>query len=77
MILWQHRLGGNSSASSVFADGRIYFQNEDGVTTVTAPGKEFRQLARNTLDGMTFASIAVAQGSLFIRTDAYLYRIGK
>ena len=77
MILWQHRLGGSFSASPVFADGRIYFQDEDGVTTVIAPGKEFRQLARNTLDGMTFASIAVSQGSLFIRTDAYLYRIGK
>ena len=76
-ILWQHRIGGNFSASPVFADGRIYFQNEDGVTTVIAPGKEFRQLARNTLDGMTFASIAVSQGSLFIRTDAYLYRIGQ
>jgi len=34
-------------------------------------------LAKNTLDGMTFASIAVSQGSLFIRTDAFLYRIGK
>ena len=76
-ILWQHRLGGNFSASPVFADGRICFQSEEGVTTVIAPGKEFRQLATNTLDGMTFASIAVSQGSLFIRTDAFLYRIGK
>ena len=76
-ILWQHRLGGNFSASPVFADGRIYFQSEEGVTTVIAPGKEFRQLATNTLDGMTFASIAVSQGSLLIRTDAFLYRIGK
>jgi hypothetical protein len=75
--LWQHRLGGNFSASPVFADGRIYFQSEEGVTIVIAPSKEFRPLATNTLDGMTFASIAVSQGSLFIRTDAFLYRIGK
>ena len=74
---WQHRLGGNFSASPVFADGRIYFQSEEGVTTVIAPGNKFRQLATNTLDGMTFASIAVSQGSLFIRTDVFLYRIGK
>ena len=58
--------------------GAIYdYQSEEGITTVIAPGKEFQQLATNTLDGMTFASIAVSQGSLFIRTDAFLYRIGK
>lgn len=76
-VLWQKRLGGNFSASPVFADGRIYFQNEEGVTSVIAPGKEFRLLATNTLDGTTFASIGVSQGALFIRTDSFLYRIGK
>jgi len=76
-ILWQQRLGGNYSASPVFADGRIYFQSEEGVTTVIAPGKEFRRLATNTLDGLMLASIAVSNGSLFIRTDKHLYRIVK
>ena len=74
---WQERLGGNHSASPVFVDGRIYFQNEDGVTTVIAPGTEFRRLARNELDGVTLASMAVSGGSFFIRTHAHLYRIGQ
>ena len=72
---WQQRLGGNHSASPVFVDGRIYFQNEEGVTTVLAPGPEFRVLARNRLDGLTLASMAVADGALFIRSDSHLYRI--
>jgi outer membrane protein assembly factor BamB len=76
-VHWQQRLGGNYSASPVFADERIYFQSEEGVTTVIAPGKEFRQLATNTLDGAMLASIAVSNGSLFIRTDSHLYRIVK
>jgi outer membrane protein assembly factor BamB len=76
-IHWQQRLGGNYSASPIFADGRIYFQSEEGVTTVLAPGKEFRRLATNSLDGLTLASIAVSNGSLFIRTDTHLYRIVK
>ena len=63
------------SASPVFAGGRIYFQNEEGRTKVIAPGKEFRQLADNTLDGSTLASMAVSRTSLFIRTDTHLYRI--
>jgi outer membrane protein assembly factor BamB len=74
-INWQARLGGNYSASPVFADGRIYFLAEEGVATVIAPGKEFRRLAMNTLDGATLPSMAVSRGSIFIRTDSHLYRI--
>lgn len=74
-IRWQHRLGGNHSASPIHAGGRIYFQSEEGVTTVIAPGPRFEQLARNELDGSTLASIAVADGALFIRTGTHLYRI--
>ncbi|PWT80468.1 MAG: pyrrolo-quinoline quinone [Blastocatellia bacterium] len=74
---WQQRLGGNYSASPIFADGRIYFLSEEGVATVIAPGTEFRKLAVNRLDGETLASIAVSNGSFFIRSDHYLYRIGK
>jgi outer membrane protein assembly factor BamB len=73
--LWQARLSGNYSASPVFADGRIYVQNEDGLTTVVAPGRTFQKLATNTLDGRTLASMAVANGSFYIRSDTHLYRI--
>ena len=76
-VRWLQRLGGNYSASPTFADGRIYFLSEEGVTTVIAPGKEFRTLATNALDGATLASMAVSGGSIFIRTDTHLYRIGK
>jgi outer membrane protein assembly factor BamB len=74
--LWQQRMPGNYSASPVFADGKIYFLSEEGVATVIAPGTEFKKLASNTLDGTTYASIAVSQGSLFIRSETHLYRIG-
>jgi outer membrane protein assembly factor BamB len=74
-ILWQQRLGGNYSASPVFADGRVYVLSEEGVTTVFAPGKVFRRLALNRLDGATLASMAVSDGSFFIRSDTHVYRI--
>jgi outer membrane protein assembly factor BamB len=75
-IVWQQRLGGNYSASPVFADGRIYFQSEEGVTTVIAPGREYTRLAVNRLDGATLASMAVSNGSFYIRSYSHLYRIG-
>jgi outer membrane protein assembly factor BamB len=74
-MLWQQRLGGNYSASPIFADGRIYALSEEGMTTIFAPGKTFQRIGVNRLDGTTLASIAVSDGSLFIRTDTHLYRI--
>jgi outer membrane protein assembly factor BamB len=73
---WQQRIGGNHSASPIFADGRIYFLSEEGVATVIAPGKEFRRIATSELDGATLASMAVSQGSIFIRSHSHIYRIG-
>jgi outer membrane protein assembly factor BamB len=73
--LWVQRLGGNYSASPVAAAGRIYFQSEEGVTTVIAPGQVFQPLATNTLDADTLASMAVSDGSIFIRSASALYRI--
>jgi outer membrane protein assembly factor BamB len=75
-ILWQQRLGGTHSASPVLADGRIYLQSEQGVVSVIAPGREFRLLTRNTLEGSMLATLAVSGGSFYIRTDSHLYRVG-
>ena len=74
-VLWQQRLGGSYSASPLFVDGKLYFSSEEGVTTVLAPGKEFRRLATNRLQGAILSSIAVANGSLFVRTDSHLYKL--
>jgi len=75
-VLWTERLGGNYSASPVFADGRLYFQSEDGLTTVLAPGRQFRVLARSELGEATLASMAIANGSFYLRSISHLYRIG-
>ena len=73
---WWERVGGNYSASPLYAEGRIYLQNEEGVGVVLKPGKTFQELARNSLDERCLASYAVADGALFIRTEQHLFRIG-
>jgi outer membrane protein assembly factor BamB len=74
-VHWQARLPGSHSASPIYADGRIYFLSEEGESVVIAPGKQFKPLARNQLDGPTLASMAVSNESIFIRTATHLYRI--
>ncbi len=74
-ILWKERLGGNFSASPLAAPERIYFLNEEGETTVLAPGKEFKKLATNSIDGHTLASLAAADNTIYLRSARFLYRI--
>ncbi len=76
-VHWQKRLGGNYSASPVLADGRIYFQSEEGKATVIEPKTKYSQLAVNDLQERTLASYAVGDGAIFIRTAQALYRIEK
>lgn len=74
---WQERVGGNYSASPVYADGKLYLQSEEGTGVVLKAGKEFEELARNELNEQTLASYAVDNGTLFIRGESNLFRIGK
>ncbi|MHB8970483.1 MAG: outer membrane protein assembly factor BamB family protein [Pirellulaceae bacterium] len=73
--VWQKRLGGNFSASPLFADGKIYFFNEEGVTTVVRPGRTCEILATNHLDDGCMASPAVLGAAIVLRTKSHLYRI--
>lgn len=72
---YRERLGGDYSASPLFADGKIFVSSRDGVTTVLAPGKTFQRLARNELPGKIMASLAVADRALYVRTDTALFRL--
>ena len=74
-IHWSERLGGGFSASPFAADGRVYFQNETGTTFVLKAGKKFEQLAKNDIGEPTLASIAVAEGTLYLRSEKYLRKI--
>jgi outer membrane protein assembly factor BamB len=64
-----NRMGGTYNASPIFADGRIYVFNREGVTHVIAPGKTFRKITDNKLSGQIMASPAAVDGAFFIRTD--------
>ncbi len=65
---WRQRLGGNFSASPIYAEGRIYFLSEQCEAAVLAPGKEFRQLANSQLEGRCLACVYHA---VFIAAQRY------
>jgi outer membrane protein assembly factor BamB len=73
--IWSQRVGGETSASPVFAGGRIYTFDESGLTTVFTPGRQFTKIAENSLPDGFMASPAVVDGALFLRTKTHLYEI--
>jgi outer membrane protein assembly factor BamB len=74
-VHWRERIGGNHSASPLYADGKVYFQNEEGVGTIIKAGKKFEVITRNRIGERVLASYAVADGALFIRAEKHIYRI--
>jgi outer membrane protein assembly factor BamB len=72
---WRARMEGSFSASPIYAEGRLYFLSEEGLTVVMTAGKKFQPLATNELDGETLASMAVSGGSIFVRSRTHLYRL--
>ena len=68
---------GTVFASPVGAGNRVYISSEAGITYVVREGEKFEILAKNTLDDGNFASFAIADDELFIRSFQYLYCIAE
>lgn len=75
--LYAERLGGNFSASILYADGKLWLFREDGTSYVVEPGRTYKLLAENKLDGRILATPAMVDHAVFLRTDGALYRIEK
>ncbi|HKB42415.1 MAG TPA: PQQ-binding-like beta-propeller repeat protein, partial [Gemmataceae bacterium] len=73
-VHWQERLPGGFSASPLYANGKVYFQDEEGTGFVIKAGKRFEEVARNEMNERTFASYAVVDRALFLRTESRLFR---
>jgi len=78
-VIYAERFPDQPYASALVGDGKLYIVTRYGGTYVLAARPEFKQLAHNRLDDRsTFnASPIVANGKLFLRSDRFLYCIGK
>jgi outer membrane protein assembly factor BamB len=74
-MIWHKRIGGEFSASILYVPGRIYLFDQAGETRVIAPGRKYRELARNQLDAGFMASPVALGKALYLRSKTHLYRI--
>ena len=73
--VWTERVGGKYAASPVYADGRLYLFDQQGMTLVLKPGRTLDVLATNTLASGFMASPAVSDRAFYLRTRTHLYRV--
>lgn len=74
--LWMERLGPHFSASLVTAGGLVYFLADDGTMTVVRPGEKLDVVAKNQLGEFCFASPAISDGRIYLRSEKSLYCVG-
>jgi outer membrane protein assembly factor BamB len=79
-VVHEERVSSGIYSSPVLAEGRLYYVARNGRTHVLSAKPKFEQLATNDLGEQRIifnSSPAVAGGRLYLRTDKYLYCIGR
>ncbi len=83
-VLYEESLGFKGRGDKVYAslvcgDGKLYAVSREGGAAVLETGKEFKELAHNDLGDKSIfnATPVISNGQLLLRSDQYLYCIGK
>jgi outer membrane protein assembly factor BamB len=74
-IIWIKDLGTQYS-SPVLAGGLVYMPNDEGVITVIKPGRVFEPVAKNCIGERMYASPAISNGKIYLRSFEHLFCIG-
>jgi outer membrane protein assembly factor BamB len=77
-LLFSGRIGalGDYYSSPVAADRKVYIGSSEGVITVLEAGDQLKVLANNKLEGGIYATPAIVDGKLYVRTETTLYAFG-
>jgi outer membrane protein assembly factor BamB len=78
-VLYRERLGASGPylASPIVANGNIYIPSCNGVITIIKAGNQLDILAQNDLNEKIFATPAVVDNTIYVRTTKHLYAFGK
>lgn len=76
-VIWKTKLKDQFNASVLYASGNIYLFSVKGKSYVFKPGLSYQPIAENQLEGQLKATPAIIRDNIILRTDKFLYRIGK
>jgi outer membrane protein assembly factor BamB len=70
------RGAGNYYSSPVAGDGKIYVLSESGTLTVVQAGRDWKVLSTSAFEEDVYATPAIADGRIYLRTSGHLYCFG-
>jgi outer membrane protein assembly factor BamB len=73
--VWKKRIDGSYTSSPVRVGNLLYLINRDGVTTIIDCSEHGEIVAANGIGEASEASLAVAEGRIFIRGERHLFCI--
>lgn len=75
-VIWRQRVKGQFYGSPVCVAGRLYCISRKGEVVVLAAARQFKLLGRTPLGETSFATPAVADGVMYLRTYKHLISVG-
>ena len=75
-VHWLERVDGDFYSSLLWIEGRPYGISKRGEVVVLEAGETFAELGRGDLGEKTFATPAVADGVMYLRTQTRLFALG-
>jgi outer membrane protein assembly factor BamB len=75
-VKWRERIGGDHFASPIAANGVLYCVSRHGQVTTLNAADTYEPIAQMNLGEPSHATPAVADGSIYLRTERYLMRVG-
>ena len=76
-VHWRERVGGEFYSSPLWIEGRLYGISKRGEVVVLAADRAFAELGRVNLGEKTFATPAISDGVIYLRTQTRLYSLGQ
>jgi outer membrane protein assembly factor BamB len=75
--IWSAHLKSNYNASPLFVNGNVWFFSVRGEVLAIKAGRKYEVVARNQMDSGIWSTPAVLRNTVILRTEKYLYSIGK
>ena len=76
-VIWRERVGGTFYGSPVCVGGRLYCIARNGEVVVLAASEQFEVLCRVPLGEPSYATPAVSDGVMYLRTFSHLFSLGR
>jgi outer membrane protein assembly factor BamB len=75
--VWSKHVNSSFNASPLYINGNIWFFSVRGEVLVLKAGKKYEVVSQNKMDSGIWATPAVVRNSMILRTQNFLYRIGR